>query len=113
MSDRSAKPGQLGGRQRLDPQRACRRSPRRASEPGSSPATAAVPWPITCTCDDRAAAQGAAHVVGQLVAPEVGDEQAVALDELAPQRLAERCRRLADLLEQEVRRARRDRCRGS
>ena len=79
------------------------------------PATAAVPWPITMHPPDRAVGAALGRSVGgqRVVAEQRHVERAVALDELAAQRLAERRRRLGDLLQQEVRGRRRGRCRGS
>ena len=67
------------------------------------PAIAAVPWPITTTRRMLPSRRRARTDVGQRVGAERDRQATVALDDLAPQRLAERRRRLGDLLEQEVR----------
>ena len=77
---------------------------KRASPAASAwPATAAVPWPITSTRSMAPERRPARTSSGSVSGPRLTARQAVALDQLAPQRLAEAGRRLGDLLEQEVR----------
>ena len=89
MSARRPKPGQLGGRQRLDPEPSVRDAGDAARRPGSGRPRAAVPWPITWTRSMRPSRRPVAHVGGQHVVAERDVQRAVALDELAAQRLAE------------------------
>ncbi len=67
------------------------------------PAIAAVPWPITTTRRMLPSRSRARTDSGSVSVPSATVRPAVALDHLAAQRLAERRRRLRDLLEQEVR----------
>ena len=93
---------ELGGGDGLDAQLVARE--RRARTAARLwPATAAVPWPITSDPPDAAVAQArAAASSGSVSGPSATSQLAVALDELAAQGLAERRRRLGDLLQQEV-----------
>ncbi len=67
------------------------------------PATAAVPCPITSDPPELARAQARAQLLGQRLVRQLDDRYAVALGDLSPQRLAERRRRLRDLLQEVVR----------
>ena len=85
-----------------------RSRPAGTSAPSAStrpwPATAAVPWPITSTWVMRPASRSATTASGRVSGPRRTLRPAVRpLHQPAPQRLAERRGRLADLLEQEVR----------
>ena len=102
MSDRNPKPessvaGSASTRSRPSGMQASR-APARLW-----PATCAVPWPITWMRSmrplrSRSRTPGGEHVVAQRDV-----QRAVALDELAAERLAEAVGRLGDLLEEEVR----------
>ena len=76
--------------------------PRRAARPWPATATAAVPWPMHEDAADGPVGEAIADGRGQRPVADRGAEQPLPLDDVAPQRLGEALRRLADLLQQEV-----------
>ena len=102
MSGRSPKPGQLGGREGLDAEAA-------VGDAGEQRAGQALAGHVGGALADHLdpvdapVAQPLAHRWGEHVVAERDVQRAVALDELAAQRLAEAVGRLGDLLEEEVR----------